>query len=139
MQELSGEYIFEILNLLDLEDRQNSESLYTNLRGIFLRTLRHDEKLALSHEDFILFYVLNILHPDLPVFIKDKYSHKMGTDKKRIYDLRSDILDDSEKFLLSSTADTLSKLEKYPAEDGLKKIDDLKMEVDYDQNEVINS
>ena len=73
------------------------------------------------------------------MFIKDKYSHKMGTDKKRIYDLRSDILDDSEKFLLSSTADTLSKLEKYPAEDGLKKIDDLKMEVDYDQNEVINS
>ena len=72
------------------------------MRGIFLR---HDEQLGLSHEDFILFYVLAVLHPELPVHIRDIYKEKLGT--KRIIDFRADILGESEIFLQSRAKDRL--------------------------------
>ena len=93
----SGDYIFQIIDLINCESQKSTESIYSNLRGIFLQNLRREEKLGLSHEDFILFYVLTILHPDLPVFIKDKYSQKMGN--KRILDYKSEILIDAEQFI----------------------------------------
>ena len=90
-----GDYIFEIIDLISvIEEDANTEWLYTNLRGIFLR---HDEQLGLSHEDFILFYVLSVLHPELPKFIRSKYKKKLG--KNRILDLRADILAESDQFL----------------------------------------
>ena len=66
-----GDYIFEILDLVSAieEEDVTAEFLHTTLRGIFLR---NEEKLGLSHEDFILFYVLSVLHPELPVFIRNK-------------------------------------------------------------------
>ena len=103
---MRGTYIFDILDLWNL-DGQTSDSLYTNLRGIFLQTLAHDEKLAPSHEDFILFYVLTILHPELPVFIRDKYFQKMGTEK-RILDYKTEILFDAKIF--SSRVEEKSEL-----------------------------
>ena len=36
------------------EALKSTESLYTSLRSIFLQNLRHDEKLALSHEAWFL-------------------------------------------------------------------------------------
>ena len=71
--------------------------MYTNLRAIFLQNLHHDEKLGLSHEDFILFYVLTTIHPDLPVLIRDKYSHQL--EDKRILDFKSEIFIDAERFI----------------------------------------
>ena len=92
-----GDYIFEIMDLVSvIEEDVSTEWLYTNLRGIFLR---HDEQLGLSHEDFILFYVLSVLHPDLPKFIRDKFKEKLA--RNRILDLSADILAESEDFLKS--------------------------------------
>ena len=141
LNDFSGAYIFEILNLLRLAEgkpRNNSESLYTTLRGIFLSNLRHDEKLALSHEDFILFYVLTILHPELPIFIKDKYVAKLATNK-RIYDYKSEILGESDNFLSSIPRLKKKKKGKVKKTNVNVKIDELKMEVDYDTNNDIKS
>jgi len=128
--ESTGQYIFEILDVLDPEVKRTSESVYTNLRGIFLRNLRHDEKLALSHEDFILFYVLTILHPDLPVFIREKYFHQMGSSK-RILDFKTDVLTDAEEFLSDKKdyGKHIEELGKAPIGDYQ---DILKMEIEDD-------
>ena len=94
----SENYIFEILDLLDSEaQNQTAEVLYSTLRGIFLRNLHKDEELGLSHEDFILIYLVTVLHPDLPVFIRDKYVNRIGTSQ-RIIDFKSEIFLDLDKF-----------------------------------------
>ena len=92
-----------MIDFVTPEVQKSTETLYTNLRGIFLQNLRNNEKLGLSLEDFILFYVLTILHPDLPVFIRDKYSPKMGRNK-RILDFKSEILLDAEEFTCALTS-----------------------------------
>ena len=114
-KETSGDYIFQIIDLINTKVEHSPNTLYTNLRGIFLRNLRHDEKLALSHEDFILFYVLTVLHPDLSVFIKDKYNEKLSY--KRILDFKAEILADAEGFLstnqkLEADSKVIDKLKK---------------------------
>ena len=73
------------------------EDVYLTLRGIFLRNLCHEEKLALSHEDFILFYALTVIHPDLPVFVREKYTDRLA--QNRIVDFKADILSDAASFL----------------------------------------
>ena len=86
------------------------EDVYLTIRGIFLRNLCHEEKLALSHEDFILFYVLSVLHPELPKFIRDKFKEKLG--KNRILDFRADILAESDDFLKSRAIATDAEAKK---------------------------
>ena len=68
------------------------------MRGIFLRNLCQDEELGLSHEDFILIYLVTVLHPDLPYFIRDKYVNRIES-KQRILDFKSEIFLDLDKFL----------------------------------------
>ena len=78
--------------------RAPPETFYSTLRGIFLRNLCHEEeKLALSHEDFILFYALTVIHPDLPVFVREKYTDRLA--QNRIVDFKADILSDAASFL----------------------------------------
>ena len=77
---------------------QTAEVLYSTLRGIFLRNLCKDEELGLSHEDFILIYLVTVLHPDLPFFIRDKYINRIGSSQ-RIIDFKSEIFLDLDKFL----------------------------------------
>jgi len=109
-EEFTGNFIFEILDLINDEGPdQTTEFLYLRLRGIFLRNLRHDETLGLSHEDFILFYVLTVQHPDLPLFIRDKYGSRLGPNR-RVLDFKSEILLDSDRFLEKEKDTHLTKL-----------------------------
>ena len=85
--------------------RAPPETFYSTLRGIFLRNLCQEEKLALSHEDFILFYALTVIHPDLPVFVREKYTDRLA--QNRIVDFKADILLDAASFL---APDSNSKL-----------------------------
>ena len=81
--------------------RAPPETFYSTLRGIFLRNLCHEEKLALSHEDFILFYALTMIHPDLPAFVREKYTDRLA--QNRIVDFKADILSDAASFLVTDS------------------------------------
>ena len=92
--------------------------------------------------------MLTVLHPDLPVFIRDKYSHTLGTTGQRILDCKAEILSDSEQFLLltNETTSSIRKIEVNTSRDDheqeqkdeeVRKLEELKMELDCeDQNEV---
>ena len=60
--------------------------------------LVEDEKLTPSHEDLILLNVLMLLHPKLPAYIKDKYSDKIGK-QKRLMDFKTEILTKAKSFI----------------------------------------
>ena len=107
----SANYIFEILDLLETEaQNKTAVALYSQLRGIFMRNLCEGEKLGLSHEDFILIYLVTILHPELPIFIGNKYKNRIGGNQ-RIIDFKAEILLDLDKFLKKEDGevDNLSK------------------------------
>jgi len=97
--EMDGNYIFGIVDIQDCAAKSSPVTVYTNLRGIFLQVLQvHEEKLADSHEDVLLFLALILLHPGLPLYIRDKYSNKIAIHQ-HITEYKSDILCDAEDFL----------------------------------------
>ena len=61
-------------------------------------TLKEDEKLTASYEDMILLNVLHLLHPKLPMYVREQYAHKIGTNK-RLMDYKTDILTNAKKFI----------------------------------------
>ena len=102
-----------ILKVLDHPEFTSAAELYTILRGIFLEslgkrgdyvdwkeeTLDQDEVITVGHEDTILFLVLALLHPELPLYIRDIYVDKINQGK-RMMDLKSEILAEADDFLL---------------------------------------
>jgi len=96
-------YIFDILDISETAVRACPVSLYTELRGIFIRTLAKEERLSLSHEDLILLYVLNLLHPKLPAYIRTKYFNQIGRERKQFCGLKTEILGDAAAFIEQKT------------------------------------
>ena len=61
-------------------------------------TLKEDERLTASYEDMILLNVLHLLHPKLPLYVREQYAHKIGTNK-RLMDYKTDILTNAKKYI----------------------------------------
>jgi len=127
----SGDYIFELLDVLQTGTQLCAppEDVYLTLRGIFLRNLCHEEKLGLSHEDFILFYALTMIHPELPVFVREKYTDRLA--QNRIVDFKADILSDAASFLVTDS--------KNAVKNEVANVDDVKnyvkVEMEYSDEE----
>ena len=104
------------LNILDIKWDETAQTtpigLYNNYRSLIMgnlgqsgdkihwqnTNLKEDEKLTPSHEDLILVNVLQIMHPKLPIYIKELYAHKIGKSK-RLMDFKTEILNKSRQFI----------------------------------------
>ena len=60
-----------------------------------------DEEITVGHEDTIIVLVLALLHPELPLFVRDIYTEKI-LDNKRLMDFKDNILKDADLFLSRS-------------------------------------
>lgn len=78
-------------------------------------TLKEDEKLTASHEDLILLNVLMLIHPKLPGYIREQYSHRMG-EGTRIMDFKTEILSKCKQYIneINGTTSTTSDTEDSP-------------------------
>ena len=115
-----------ILAILDYPPAEitSAAELYKILRGILLEslgkrgdyvdwkeeTLDQDEEITVGHEDTILFLVLSLLHPELPLFIRDLYGGRIQGNK-RFLDFRADILRDADVFMADDGDDIIVKKE----------------------------
>ena len=98
IQEKLRGHIFDYLDILETGDKMSPISFYTTLRGIFHQNLHNDGDLMVSYEEVVFVFALALLHPDLPVYIRDKYSNLMGIEHK-ILDFKTNILNDAEVFM----------------------------------------
>ena len=67
--------------------------------------LKEDERLSPSHEDLVLMNVIQLLHPKLPQFIREKYAHKIGKGK-RLMDFKTEILSKAKQYILEIEEET---------------------------------
>ena len=64
-------------------------------------SLMTDEEITVGHEDTIIVLVLALLHPELPLFVRDIYTEKI-LDNKRLMDFKDNIFKDADLFLSKS-------------------------------------
>jgi len=61
-------------------------------------SLMQDEEMTVTLEDLSLLYVLTLIHPQLPVYIRDIFSRDMGRDK-RLMDYKTEIFTIAQQFI----------------------------------------
>ena len=120
-----GIHFFNILDLTwDPTGQTTPVGFYNSFRSIILgnlakknnviawksETLQKDEQMTPSHEDFILLHVLMLLHPKLPAYIREKYAHKMGQEK-RLMDFKTEILTKARQFISEIENPQLSNIQ----------------------------
>ena len=70
---------------LDIRKNRNDVILWKS------KTLTGDEKITSSHKDLVLLHALTLVHSELPAFVKEQCSHKMG-QYKLLMNLKTEIL-----------------------------------------------
>lgn len=111
--ERQGIHFFNIIDLKwDPTEQTTPIGFYNQYRSLIMgnlgkrgdviewknETLKEDEKLTPSHEDFILLTVLQHLHSKLPQYVREHYAHKMGATK-RLMDFKTEILSKAKQYI----------------------------------------
>ena len=101
-----GIHFFNVMDLkYDATEQTTPTGFYNQYRSIIMgnlskrgdviswknETMKEDEKLTPAHEDLILLNVLQLIHPKLPAYIREKYAHLIG-QTKRLMDFKTEIL-----------------------------------------------